>query len=42
VPEIVWLVRQIVMFAAYFYLHLLLVVVMTAICFPDTFVRESE
>jgi hypothetical protein len=42
VPEIVWLIRQVVMFAAYFCLHLLLVFVMTAVCFPDTFVRDSE
>ena len=40
-PEFAWLVRQIVMFAAYFYLHLLLVFVMTALCFPDTFIEDS-
>ena len=39
--DVAWLVRQIVMFAAYFYLHLILVFVMTAICFPDTFIEEQ-
>ena len=42
VPELVWLARQVVMFAAYFYLHLILVFAMTAIFFPADFPWHSR